>query len=93
MRPEGSRLCRRIHSENRVRGSTAYSMHVLGNERAAALLDAHQAAARQFLQRAAHRVAVDAEMPRQFLLGGQPAAGRVDAGADIVLQPGGDLPP
>ena len=92
-RPEGSLLCRLIHSENRVRGSTAYSMHILGDERPAALLDPHQAAARQFLQRAAHGVAVDCEMLRQFRFGRQPAAGRVCAGADILLQMAGDLPP
>ena len=51
--------------------------HILGDERAAPLLHPHQAAARQLLQRAAHGVAVDGEMLRQFRLGRQPAAGRV----------------
>ena len=56
--------------------------HVLGDEGAAALLDAHQPGARQFLQRAAHGVAVDAELLRQLGLGRQPGAGRQGAGAD-----------
>ena len=61
--------------------------HVLGDERAAALLHAHQPAARQFLERAPHRVAIDAELLRQLRLGRQAAARRISAGADVVLQP------
>ena len=67
--------------------------HVLGDKRAAALLDADQAGTGQFLQRAAHGVAVDAEMLRQLGLGRQLRAGLVGAGGDIVLQGGGNLPP
>ena len=52
--------------------------HVLGDERAAPLLHAHQPAARQFLQRAAHGVAIDAELLRQLGLGRQAAARRID---------------
>jgi hypothetical protein len=67
--------------------------HILGDERSAALLHAHHAAARQFLERAPHRVAVDTKLLRHLGFGRQATARRVDAGADIALQPDGDLAP
>jgi hypothetical protein len=66
MRPDGSLLCRRIHSENRVRASTAYSSTFLGDKRAAAMFNSDRVAARQLLQRAAHGVAVHAKVLRQL---------------------------
>ena len=67
--------------------------HVLGDEGAAPLLDADEALARQFLERAAHGVAIDAEAGREQGLGGQPAAGRTGAAEDLALEGLGDLAP
>ena len=67
--------------------------HILGDEGAAALLDADQAAARQFFQRAAHGVAIDAEAGREFRLGWQAGTRRIVGAADLLVQGFDDLPP
>src|SRR4029077_6029351 len=50
-------------------------------------------AAREFLERTPHRMTIDTELLRQFRLGRQPPARRINAGADLMLQPGRDLAP
>jgi hypothetical protein len=57
------------------------------------LFDADQTAARQFLQRAAHRVAVDPEAGGEFGFRGQAAAWRIRAGTDILLEASRNLSP
>jgi len=67
--------------------------NVFGDKTATALFDPDQAVARQFLQRAPHRVAVDGELGGHLRFGWQPRARRQAAVINLAFQAVHDLPP